>query len=203
MHHSFSVAMLQAIEEADCQVKACSKRTCSKAFDGTYYGCDCDVVVGLEDGKTFIGTVAYTDDRQRYPVDVQLLGLYQELDAINDETKVSVFGIELNNPMYPKLVPKFQTLQQFANLIVQSIGETFGLEIEVTELNIGVIYVPELDPDALFNLFIDFTVVLQHQVNLDSSIGIGGMVKKYQSSFSPCCRFTTYTVVPLCRSRWI
>lgn len=169
-----SIGLLQAIQTSGCSVKACPATSCWMDTSYTYYNCDCDIVVGLDDlGKTFIASVAYLDRYQRVSKDIEFLGIYQQIDDIEKDT--SLLGFPLNSPDHPLIIPKFEDLEQFANLIVQSLG----LGLSVTNFDVSVVNVPENDPDALFNLLIDFTISKEMGVSFDGSVGIGGKLTQF------------------------
>jgi hypothetical protein len=132
-----------------------------------YFSCDCDIVVGTDNnGKVFLATVAYTDSERMNPKDVQLLGLFQEIDKIQGETKI--LGLPLNVPSLPKLLPKFKSFEEFGYLINQALADR-----NMTGLSVSINYIPPGDDDPRLEVGIVFTHDAAFGVHFDGSAGIG------------------------------
>lgn len=173
----YAIAIRDAIHTSGCAITACPKRSCFKDLFGDYYACPCDVVVDVnEQGKTFIASVAYVNDGGKYDglkkdenaADVQLLGLYQASESMEDNTHA--LGISLNSPVYPELLPKFSNLEELVHLTLDflaTVMEEFGL---------SVTYVPMGEADASFALELNYTQFLELDVSFDGSFNIGGKI---------------------------
>jgi hypothetical protein len=149
-------------------VVACPQTDCQLDDEtNDYYSCNCDIVVGTEEsGKVFIATVAYTDSERTNAKDVQLLGLFQEIDKIQGESQI--LGLPINSPSIPRLLPRFKDLEEFSDLISDALAEK-----NMTNLNVSLDYIPPGEDDPRLELDIAFTHSAAFGVNFDGSFGIG------------------------------
>jgi hypothetical protein len=156
--------------------KVCPSADCTQDEEnGDFYGCDCDLVVGLNaKSLTFISTVAYKDSDMKFPNDIQLLGLYNVTDTGVETTLV---GFPLNSPVTPSLIPRFRNFEDFSIFINDALKEV------MEGVNVTFVYSPG-DSNALedptFSINIIFTRKKEFEVSFDGSFGLGGTCIFYE-----------------------
>ena len=159
---------------SDCNVTVCG----SCAFDSDadeYSGCgDCDVVIDSdEEDRVFIASVAYSNDQPGEPKDVQLMGLYEALGESEGRTlrRTSLFGLPLNQPVTPALVPRFRTFYDLATRIVEAVKRS-GYENNIVNFS----YKPEtsaVDQPSRFDVSLFFDRDASFDIRFDTSARVG------------------------------
>jgi hypothetical protein len=155
----------------------CSPETCQQDEDGNFYGCACNLVVGVDaKSLTFISTVAYSDAAKKIRNDIQLLGLY---NASNTDTENSVLGFPLNSPITPSLIPRFRSFQNFSDFINEALARVMeGVTVSFEYSPGDSTTTPHKDPTFLINIV--FTRKKSFGVAFDGSVGLGGMWSFYE-----------------------
>jgi hypothetical protein len=161
-------SLLETVNAQCLNIVACPQTDCQ--FDDEtkdYYACSCDIVIDTDgNGKVFIATVAYTDLKRMKAKDVQLLGLFQEIEKIQGET--GILGLPINSPSIPRLLPRFRDWEEFADLISDALAD-----MNMTNLDVSLDYIPPGVEDPRVELGIVFTHSAAFDVNFDGSLGIG------------------------------
>ena len=120
-----------------CGFSACNETSCEAVLDEEgkvvveYRNCPCDLVIGLdEEDKFIIYTVSYKGENATDPNNATLVGLFEPLSdaplAASD-----FYGIPINEPSTPAIVPRFKTLQDLADRIGGAITEFTGVNTTI------------------------------------------------------------------------
>jgi hypothetical protein len=95
----------------------CNETVSDKGVIQEIFGCNYDLVVGVDDKDNFfMTTVSYKDSEKTNASinDIQLLGIYNTTDKIHANSEalaVDILGISVNSPTTPAAVPRFTTIQ--------------------------------------------------------------------------------------------
>lgn len=163
------VAMVTAINDADCDIQACNAHDCSYHTETESYYCslDCQVVFDTNDnGQALMASVPYHDFQRSEKQDIQLMGLYQQPEDIKGET--SLLGLPLNQPFMPNLIPRFRNFEEMALLVKQGLGEWGMVDLVVT-----TVFVTENDVPR-YEINLEFTRLEEFNVGFRGDDGVGG-----------------------------
>lgn len=131
--------------------------------------CDCDLVitVGPQDNVA-IYSVAYKGENNTLPNDVQLLGLFEPIPTDEELSSKNSF-IPINAPITPNVVPRFNTLRDFADGIALAIEDFTGIPT-----GISVRYNEATDDEpGSFVFGIQFEKDFDESVSFRSSVELG------------------------------
>lgn len=127
-----------------CDVDVCETHVCQAILNKNnetleYHNCEkpCDVVIGVRaDGKFIMFTVSYPDVNHTKPNNITLIGLFDgPSTAQSTEASVgpsSFFGIPINSPVHPNIVPRFSTLQDLSDRMGQVLSIITSIATTVT-----------------------------------------------------------------------
>ena len=121
--------------------------------------------------KIFIDTftVAYKED-DATPNDIKLIGIFDELPSNGDTLEIVVhYGISINSPVHPKVIPRFSTIAELTARMSQVMTDFTGVETTLT-----AIYKPATDDYYGSYLFgIELKKAFEHEVSFSSSVSLG------------------------------
>lgn len=118
----------------------------------------CDIAIELNAQNQFLlYTVAHFDANQTRPNDIKLIGLF-EANNTAPALPSDYFGIPINAPVNPNVVPRFKTLQELAD----SMGKVLS-DVSSTNTTVTVEYIDGEPGSLLFGF--DFGVNFQTPKN--------------------------------------
>lgn len=118
-----------------CQTQECQAVTKNKVEIVEYMNCvrPCDIVLGVDVKNKFsLYTVSYSDANYSEPNKITLIGLFDRLTGVPPEGPSAFFGIPINSPVYPNIVPRFSTLQDLADRMGQVLTVVTSIDTKVT-----------------------------------------------------------------------
>ncbi len=124
-----------------CNVDVCQIHECQSILNSDneileYHNCDksCDVVIGVDnDDKFSLFTVSYPDANHTKPNNITLIGLFNTPQSTEAPAgPSSFFGIPINSPAHPTIVPRFSTLQDLADRMGQVLSAVTSIVTKVT-----------------------------------------------------------------------
>lgn len=165
--------------EGTCNLNICLTNECIPALNNkrdVTLGFDyctrlCDIAIELNaQNKFLLYTVAHFDANQTIPNDIKLSGLF-EANNTAPALPSDYFGIPINAPVNPNVVPRFKTLQELAD----SMGQVLS-DVSSTNTTVTVEYIDGEPGSLLFGF--DFGVNFQtpnNGVSFSSSLELGDL----------------------------
>lgn len=163
--------------EGTCNLNVCLTNECIPAQNkkkDVILGYDyctrlCDIAIGLNAQNQFLlYTVAHFDANQTEPNDIKLIGLFEANNAA-PALPSDYFGIPINAPVNPNVVPRFKNLQELAD----SMGKVLS-DVSSTNTTVTIEYIDGEPGSLLFGF--DFGVNFQTPgVSFSSSLELGDL----------------------------
>ena len=104
------------------------------------------------------------------PSDIKLIGLFEELPSNGDTLAVKDhFGLSINSPVYPSVIPRFNTMADLTTRMSRVITDFTGIDTTIT-----AVYTPKTDDSyGEFIFGIQIEKAFQHAVSFSSSVSLG------------------------------
>ncbi len=134
----WNTSVLEGVEAVDddstCDVTICLASECEAFPEGSseileYRNCMCDIVIEVNDNKFSLSTVSYRDAGNAVPNKITFIGLFEKGNPVGP---TEYFGIPINSPVYPNIVPRFNTLQDLADRMGQVLTVVTTIDTTVT-----------------------------------------------------------------------
>lgn len=170
--------IVSSITGSSCSITACDQTLCDACNETScdsvveisdFRNCNCDLVVTINsDHGLVLSTVAYKDEVANITNDIKLLALFEKfsgddgVDGVKNE-----YGLPLNNPKYPAIVPQFTTMSEFTQKMGQVISNFTGIDTEII-----MSY-----EDSTFLLEIDFEKAFGVDVSFEANLELGDMAE--------------------------
>lgn len=126
-------------DDSTCSVTMCLTSQCQAKLDSSkkvileYHNCDCDIVIENDGNKFSLYTVSYPDAYDAMPNNITLMGIFEK--PSNDGVlggPSEYFGIPINAPVHPSIVPRFKTLQDLADRMGNVLTAVTTIDTTVT-----------------------------------------------------------------------
>jgi hypothetical protein len=184
-----------ACTKKDGEDLSCALCSSSSDCDGLedvveYRHCECDAVVTVNEKNEF---TLYTGELIRkkidggihlfrlqtrflvsykpedVPNDIKLIGIFDEIEENKTLKVTDHYGLFVNNPIHPDVIPRFSTMAEFTAKISQVITDFTSVPTNIT-----AIYTPGTDDSyGKFNFGIHVEKAFEHEVSFSSSVSIG------------------------------
>jgi hypothetical protein len=169
---SFVDEIINSITGDDCSITvcndtmcdACNSTTCENVEEVTdYRNCDCDLVVSIDaaDHQLVLSTVAFKNESTNLINDVKLMGIFDRTLPVKGVE--NLFGIHVNSPSVPAIVPRFSTMEELTRYMSYVLGN-----FTKTETLITIEY-----ESSTFILAIEFEKEFEAGVSFSSTVEIG------------------------------
>jgi hypothetical protein len=169
---SFVSEIISSITGENCSITACDATSCDACNATTcenveevtdYRNCDCDLVVSIDnaDHELVLSTVAFKNESTNATNDVKLIGIFNS--SLPVDGVQNTFGIQVNSPSVPAIVPRFSTMKEFTTYMSYALGN-----FTQTETLITIEY-----ESSTFILGIEFEKAFKAGVSFSSTVEIG------------------------------
>lgn len=142
--NSVAIGIVPVDTSSACNVVICQRNECQAITNNKnetieYHNCTraCDIVIGVNtEDKFTLFTVSYPDSDHKLPNNVTLIGLFDKPSALENTQspagQKSFFGIPINTPVYPTIVPRFRTLNDLAVRMGQVLSRITSINTTVS-----------------------------------------------------------------------
>ena len=168
-----------------CNATICLTDECTPTYNTAkdvilgYENCTCDVAIGVDSktNKFVLYTVSYYDASQTQQNDITLIGLFEAYSLWKNEGAPvgpkDFFGIPINNPVYPNVVPRFRTLQDLADRMGQVL--TIATSIDTT---VSIKYTAGDPGSLIFGIvFEDYMKSPPNGLSFSSDLALGDLAR--------------------------
>ena len=188
-----------------CNVTICLTDECTPTYNTAkdvilgYENCPCDVAIGVDNAtnKFVLYAVSYYDANQTKPNDITLIGLFEAYSLWENEGAPAgpkdFFGIPINIPAYPNVVPRFRTLPDLADRMGQVLTIATSISTTVT-----IKYTAGNPGSLIFGIaFEDYMKTPPNGLSFSSDLALGDLasITVEEASFSLSGRFRVATEV--------
>lgn len=172
--------VVSSVDAATCEIIVCPVSACAETLSGPageefvigYEDCPCDVVLGIDDDDYFFAyTVAFQGSDQTGASNITLFGFFDEINTGEELGAKSEYGIPINSPVYPSIVPRFTTLQQLADAMGEAITDFTGIN---TTIAVSYSSGTQSAPGS-FIFGIEFSKSFDTSLEFQSSLSLGDL----------------------------
>ena len=164
----FAELLIKGIEDSGCNITICELDEAEKYDFDEEDGDGCQIIIEAGTSNVTISSGFLHDGTLR---DVQLIGLYKNEDSVGPV--VSLFGLPINVPDFPVLLPTFRTFDSFVQRLEEAINDYVGSFTLSTSDGVVLRYNPD---ESCIEIDLEFNLVGDLGVGFDASGGLGDLV---------------------------